>query len=180
VTLNIRKLSLKNLAGLISDKLKEYGLEAVLSGGACVSIYSVNRYRSYDLDFVSPSVDLMGRKIISAMAEIGFTLTPNNYFANKKCKYFIEFICSPLSVGSEKVKHIRKMRTKYGMLSIISPTDCVKDRLAAYFHWNDRQSLEQALMVARAQKIDLKELKRWAKAENSLEKYSDFLKELNK
>ena len=27
----------------------------------------------------------------------------------------------------------------------LTPTDAVKDRLAAFFHWSDRQSLEQAL-----------------------------------
>ena len=30
----------------------------------------------------------------------------------------------------------------------MTPTDSVKDRLAAYYHWNDQQALEQAIMVA--------------------------------
>ncbi|MDI6740798.1 MAG: hypothetical protein QME74_10605 [Candidatus Edwardsbacteria bacterium] len=48
------------------------------------------------------------------------------------------------------------MKLPTGRLHLLSPTDCVKDRLAAYFHWNDRQSLEQAGLVADNRKIDIK------------------------
>lgn len=61
---------------------------------------------------------------------------------------------------------------------ILSATDCVKDRLAAYYHWNDPQSLEQALLVAKRQKIDLREVKRWSKVEGHSEKYNEFVKRL--
>ncbi len=52
-----------------------------------------------------------------------------------------------------------------GILKIISPTDCVKDRLAGYYHWKDLQSLEQASMVSMATEIDLEEIERWSKVE---------------
>lgn len=45
------KISLKEFAGYISEELRMRGIEAVLVGGACVTIYSENRYQSYDLDF---------------------------------------------------------------------------------------------------------------------------------
>jgi len=45
--------NLKDLACFIYEILKRNGIEAVLVGGACVSIYSQNRYQSYDLDFVT-------------------------------------------------------------------------------------------------------------------------------
>ena len=44
-------------------------------------------------------------------------------------------------------------------------TDCVKDRLAGYHHWNDRQCLEQALLVAEHNRIDLEEVRRWSEHE---------------
>jgi hypothetical protein len=49
---------------------------------------------------------------------------------------------------------------------LLSPTDCVKDRLAAYYHWNDRQCLEQALLVAAMRTVYLKEIERWSAVEN--------------
>lgn len=42
---------LKELACLVYETLKENGINPVLVGGACVSIYSHNRYQSSDLDF---------------------------------------------------------------------------------------------------------------------------------
>jgi len=38
-------------------------------------------------------------------------------------------------------------------LCLLTPTDCVKDRLAAYFFWNDLQSLGQAVMVVKEIKL---------------------------
>lgn len=177
---DVGSLSVKELAGLVGSKLAEYGIEAVLSGGACVTIYSSNKYLSFDLDFVSAAADLTGKKIKAAMEELGFAMTPKRYFANKATKYLVEFISYPLSVGSEPVKSVNKMKTKYGEFKIISPTDCVKDRLSAFFHWNDKQSLEQAVIVAKDQKTDLKEIKRWAKIENNIAKYDIFLGQLKK
>jgi hypothetical protein len=45
-------------------------------------------------------------------------------------------------------------------LKVLSPTDCVKDRLCAFYFWNDLQGLEQAVLVAKSQQVDLKEIKR--------------------
>ena len=50
--MNVKNLQLKEFAILISDHLSRNGIDAVLSGGACVSIYTKNKYISYDLDFV--------------------------------------------------------------------------------------------------------------------------------
>jgi hypothetical protein len=38
----------------------------------------------------------------------------------------------------------------------------VKYRLAAYYHWKDRQSLEQAILIARDHDIDMEEVGRWS------------------
>jgi hypothetical protein len=48
---------------------------------------------------------------------------------------------------------------------MISPTDCVKDRLTWYYYSNDTQCLQQAILVATANVVDLAEIERWSKAE---------------
>lgn len=45
--------TLKDVALIVCKALKDEGIEAVLSGGAVVSIYSENRYMSLDLDFIA-------------------------------------------------------------------------------------------------------------------------------
>lgn len=46
-------------------------------------------------------------------------------------------------------------------------------RLAAYFHWSDQQSLDQAVMVARSRQIDWNLLKKWAAQEGIATKNLD-------
>ena len=59
------------------------------------------------------------------------------------------------------------METEYGPLRIVSPTQIIMDRLAAYVHWHDNQSFYQAVMVAKRQHIDRAALKGWAEGERA-------------
>ena len=171
---NIKNMSLEELAFYISDHLRKNGIEAVLTGGACVSIYSDNAYLSYDLDFVVQTCKNKAN-IRDVLAKIGF-FEKNQSFYHKDTDYFIEFVPGPLAVGSEPVKNISELKEKHLTLKLLSPTECVKDRLAAFYHWNDIQSLEQALLVAKKQKIDLKEISRWSKNEMFESKFLEFRK----
>ena len=60
-------------------------------------------------------------------------------------------------------------------MRLITPTDSVKDRLIAYYAWNDDRSLEQAILVAINNDIDLENVKAWSEKEQELEKYEHFL-----
>ena len=82
------KTSLASLAVIVSTALTKSGIEAFLSGGAVVSIYTKNKYQSYDLDFVS----LEDRKKIQAVMEsLGFSKTETRYYAHPNSKFFVEF-----------------------------------------------------------------------------------------
>ena len=72
------------------------------------------------------------------------------------------------------------MKTRYGKIVLLTPTDSVKDRLASFFHWNDPQALEQALMVAKAQKVNLKEIIRWSEKEGHKDKFEIFSNRIKK
>jgi len=175
---SLKNISLKDLAGLVNSHLKKHGIDAVLTGGACVTIYSKNKYQSLDLDFVTSAVEYQPKEIKAAMAELNFELQTEGFFERTDCPYIIEFIQPPLAVGREPVKKIVTLKTKQGSFRILSTTDCVKDRLAAYYHWNDPQSLEQALLVAQRHNVNLKEIKRWSKVEGHSEKCEEFFKQL--
>jgi hypothetical protein len=49
---SVKDMSIGELAAFISSHLKRNGIDAILSGGSCVSIYSENKYVSLDLDFI--------------------------------------------------------------------------------------------------------------------------------
>jgi hypothetical protein len=75
------------------------------------------------------------------------------------------------------VKNIKEIKYATGILRVISPTDCVKDRLAAYYFWKDQQSFNQALLVAQNNPVNISEIKKWSQAEEHLEEFKEFLKQ---
>lgn len=174
----LKEMTTADLAAFIESHLKNKGIEVVLSGGACVSIYSSNKYVSMDLDLINVLFVKSGR-LRDAMSEIGF-VEEGRYFKHKDTDYFVEFPAGPLSVGSEPVKKIVERELETGTLRMISPTDCVKDRLACYYHWDDLQCLEQAVLVANSEEIDLKEIERWSKGEGRLKEFNNIKRRFTK
>lgn len=174
--IDFKKISIPALAALVNQKFIEHGMKTVLVGGACVTIYSNNRYLSYDLDFITFETSSTVKK---ALLELGFR-PKGKYFSRSDCPYFIEFVSPPVAVGDELVTKFKTLDTPFGKIELLTPTDCVKDRLASFFHWNDRQALEQAVLVFHDQNVNLKEIRRWAKVENHLDKFEEFTKLINK
>jgi len=169
-------MSVGELAAYIASHLRARGIDVVLSGGSCVTIYSEGKYVSQDLDFIDTRFATIS-EIRAAMREIGF-VPENRYYQHAETDYLVEFPTGPPAVGKEPVGHIDEMAFSTGLLRILSPTDCVKDRLAAYYHWNDLQSLEQAVLVAQARKVDLREIARWSRAEGMSAEYARIKKRL--
>ena len=155
-------LGIREVAARLSEHLKARGLDAVLVGGACVSIYSSAEYESFDLDFVSFEES---RRISAALEELGFRRTKGRHYDHPDSRYYAEFLNPPVAVGNEQLTRFRRLKTPLGVIKMLTPTDCVKDRLAAYLHWNDRQALRQAAMVAAAQQISWTAIHRWAALE---------------
>lgn len=167
-------ISLQDLAGFISEELRKRGIDTVLVGGACATIYSENRYQSYDLDYVTYE-DM--KKVKKALEEIGF-IQKEKYFRHKDCQWFVEFVSPPVTIGNEPIFQFNNVKTAFGTIKMLKPIDSVKDRLASFYHWNDRQGLEQALNICLEQKMDLKELERWSVNEKQEKKYEIFRQKL--
>lgn len=45
--------------------------------------------------------------------------------------------------------------------------------LAAFYHWNDRQCLQQAVWVAQERPIDWEALGRWSRQERAVETFAE-------
>lgn len=160
---SIKEMTQIELGAYVNSHLRDQGIQVVLSGGAAVAFYSSYKYVSGDIDFVN-IYSLGNREITRIMAQMGFERVGRHY-KHPDSPNIIEFPPGPLTVGEEPVKEIQQVELETGRISIISPTDCVKDRLAAYNHWGDRQSLLQAEWVAQSQDVDLDEIQRWSKGE---------------
>ena len=129
---------------MVSQALEAAGIAATLSGGAAVSIFTDNEYESYDLDFVSSA---RAETIEATISPLGFRRARDGrHFEHANTEWLLEFPPGPLAFGDVPVREgdMDAVATEYGPLRIVSPTQIVMDRVAAYAHWRDRQSLDQA------------------------------------
>lgn len=165
----VRDMTQPELGAYVQSHLGAKGIDVVLSGGAVVAIYTSGKYVSRDLDLVNRySVE---RSLIkSAMEELRFKEV-GRHFEHPDSEFFVEFPPGPLSIGEEYIIRINELEMETGILRVISPTDCVKDRLAWYYHDNDRQCLLQAIMVSSEHQIEMNEIRKWSEREGKLEEF---------
>ena len=90
----------------------------------------------------------------------------------------MDILAPPLSIGAEPVRKTATLAVRKMKLKLLTPTDSVKDRLAAYYYWNDLQALEQALLICRYQQVNLSAVRKWSAAEGHLDKFREFRKTL--
>jgi hypothetical protein len=173
---SIPQMTSPELAAYVQTHLRSLGIHVVLSGGGSVVLYSNGRYVSKDLDMVNIFAT-RHRKIQDAMGKIGFT-EHDRYFTHSETVFFIDFVSGPLAIGDEPIRIIDEIELSTGVLRVISPTDCIKDRLAAFYHWKDLQTLEQAVFVAQTKDIDLADIERWSMDEGKLEEFNKIKKQL--
>lgn len=173
----IAEMSLQELAAFVCSHLRHHDIPVVLVGGSCVSICSDNRYQTADLDFVE-RYHTKRAALRKALADIGF-VEENRYFVHPEVAWFLEFPTGPLAVGDGPIHELNEVETDTGVLTLLTPTDCIKDRLAAFFHWKDRQALQQAVWVAQQHAFDRDAVQAWSVREGMADKCAEFLAALD-
>lgn len=163
----INRMDRAEFGAFVFNLLKHQGVDLILSGGSCVSIYTDEDYASGYLDFIQTSL-VSRAKIEATLLKNGFK-KENRYFKHPETPFFIEFPGGPPSIGEAPIIDFITIITDSGELHLLTPTDCVKDRLVDYFHWDDEESLEHAIMVAKCQTIDIADIEEWSCIEGKLE-----------
>lgn len=171
-----RESTQEEVAAAVCDALSRAGISVVLSGGSVVSIYSENEYASYDLDFIPIG---LARKVDAVMTALGFYKEGPDW-RHPETDFWVEFPPGPVQVGDAVVTEFAERRTPVGVLRLLAPTECVMDRLAGYYHWDDAQCLDQALAVARRHPIDLERVEAWSAREGSRQKFRAFRERLER
>jgi hypothetical protein len=147
----------------VAAHLEARGVGVVLVGGAVVASYSQGAYRSGDLEFVTERY--FEESVDACMRELGFRRKGKHY-EHPRCRHvFVEFVAGPLGIGDD-TSIVPSTESVGGQkLKILSPTDCVRDRLASYIHYDARECLDWAALVADARSADWRKLAAWCRAE---------------
>jgi hypothetical protein len=175
VKINFKTCTEEELWKFVASDLSGKGIDTILVGGAVVSIYSEGLYKSGDQDFVLGSMFTKG--LPKAMEEIGF-VRHGRHYRHPDCDHLIvEFPGSiPLGIGEDYSIKPDEHKVDGKIIKILSPTDCVKDRLATYMYFKDRDGLDQAILVSKRHPVNLSSIKKWCEGEKHNEIYKEFLK----
>ena len=92
----------------------------------------------------------------------------------------VEFPPGPLATGGDYTVMPVDLRRRRQVLRALSPTDSYLDRLAAFYHWDDRLSLTHAIEIARRRPVNLKRIAAGSAAEGHVHKHREFLRELRR
>ena len=161
--MDLSACTVEELWRFVAAHLEERGIGVVLVGGAVVSVYSAGAYVSGDLDFVQEA--LFPRDVQAAMAELGFQ-KEGRHFRHPDCAHlFVEFVSGPLGIGDDSDIEPAVAAEGAQKLKLLSPTDCVRDRLAGFIHFGSRDYMDQCILVASSRSIDWDKIERWCKGE---------------
>lgn len=171
--INFKDCTEEELWKYVAVHLQSKGIDTVLVGGAVVSIYSEGAYQSGDLDFILTNYFVKNLK--ETMAEIGFIKQKTRHYIHPECAHlFIEFPSGPIEIGDDTNIIPDVLEVEGQKIKLLTPTDCVKDRLATYIYFKNRVGLEQALLVAKKHPINLSRVEEWCVRENSPEVFEEF------
>jgi len=167
--------TLGDVAVAVGDALRRAGIRAVLTGGACANLYTRGAHLSLDADFVLMEPCKTG-DLDRALSDLGFERHRDRY-VHGRVPFVVEFPRGPLGIGEDfRIRPVWLSRRGARTLAL-SATDACRDRLAAFYHWTDRQSLAVAVRIAERNRVSLAKIRLWSRSEGYLERYREFLAE---
>ena len=173
---SLRGLGMKEVAAAVHGLLVEGGHEPILSGQACAAIYGGQAIKSRTLEFAITG--FAPAKVGALMASLGFVLKEARTFSNMSCPYEVVLLAAPLRVGDDATDGSRMIKTSSGPLRMLTPTDCVRQRLSMFYRWGDRQALTEAVQVAKRQAVEMELVARWSEWEWATDRFQEFLRAL--
>ena len=171
-----RRSPLRSVVATVSRALTRHGIRGVLTGGACASLHARGEYLSHDLDYILEGA-VTRRQLDAAMGSVGFARTGAAYL-HRETPFLVEFPAGPLAIGDDDLVKPVELRVGRARVPALSATDSCRDRLAAFYHWRDLQSLRVAVAIARHQPIDLSAIQSWSAREGHEEGFRRFQQEL--
>lgn len=173
---SFRGLGLKEAAAAVHASLVGGGHEPILGGQACAAIYGGQTIKSRTLEFAIREFSVT--KVNALMGALGFLPKEARTYTNVSCPFEVVLVAAPLTVGDDAIDGSRMIKTSSGPLRMLTPTDCVRQRLSMFYRWGDRSALAEAVQVAKRQAIDMDLVCRWSEWEWATDRYQEFLRAL--
>ncbi|MCW5946033.1 MAG: hypothetical protein KIT74_03285 [Fimbriimonadales bacterium] len=171
--------SLRAVAFLSGTQMRQAGYCVIRTGGSAATSYAPNHDQSIDLDFMIEFAESSSKGSV-VLNSHGYRVE-NSIFFDESDPYTVGFVRGPIMIGEDEVRACNTLRERNCQLNVLTPTDCVRDRLAPFTFYRDRSSLQQAPWVANEQwdSMDLEAIERWCRREGEKERFEQFAQWLN-
>jgi hypothetical protein len=161
--MNLKDASLIEIAALASKELEAAGIKAAVVGGSAVTAYVPDVYTSHDIDFAAIN-GASRREFGAAVAKLGFHASGRDY-VNPDVEFSLDLVADTPYVDQRAIKDFTTMPTRFGPVWVLQFEDAIADRIAAFLHWSDSQSLEVAERAVRAYALHIS----WKSIERALD-----------
>ncbi len=129
-----------------------------------------------DLDFIL-SAQTTQALLDQALSDIEFARDRDRY-VHPSAPFFVEFPRGPLAIGEDLDIRPVVRRKGEATVTMLSATDSCRDRLAAYYHWSDLQSLRAAVEIASRHRVSIARVRDWSIAGGAEDRLVRFEKAL--
>ena len=141
-------MSLAEVAAAVATHLKTRDIEVVVVGGSAITAHVPDVYTSMDIDLAVTS-GINRRKIGRALNELGFT-PRGRVFAHPDTKYELDIVADRPYIDQHPIFEFAEIETPAGGVRVLHLEDAIADRIAAFVHWSDSESLDVAERAAAA------------------------------
>jgi hypothetical protein len=148
--MNLSGLTLAELGAVIYGCLRNAGVEAIVVGGSAITIHVPAVYTSNDIDLALIS-GFNRNKVVKALEGLGFRESGRD-FAHPETPYTIDLVAETPYVDRRPILEFCTVETSAGPVRTYYIEDAIADRIAAWVHWSDSQSLRVAERALTASK----------------------------
>ncbi len=161
--MDLKGLTLTEVAAVVAEHLKARQIDVVVVGGSAITAHVPHVYTSQDIDFANPSGDSL-RSLAEALKPIGFEKS-DRVFMHPDTVYTVDFVADTPSIDARPIFNFVAVKTARGTVMVYSLEDAIADRVAAFLHWSDSESLGVAERTVEAARERLT----WQKLDNALQ-----------
>jgi len=169
--LRLKGASLAEVAARASAALAENGIPVVVVGGSAITMHAPHVYTSKDVDFAAIR-GTTRRAFAAALKSLGFTARGRD-FVHPDTPYTLDLVADTPYIDQRPITAFATVKTRHGPVKVYKLEDALADRVAAFLHWGDLESLEVAEQAVSAGSTTVS----WTRLETALRKLDASLPE---
>lgn len=167
--------TLEDVCYEVCTALHDAGTTVVLTGGSAATVYAPESYQSRDADFIITLHAIAAGLVLTGL---GYE-SQRGVYSHNLSGYTLEFPRGPLQIADKVITRWETRRRGDRLLHILSPNDCVRDRLLWFYGYGDRSALSAAIGVASREAIDLNIIRDWSAEMGNAREFAIFVQSLS-